>query len=341
MFQTLPQDFLRKLSFRNIHKIEHMEKVKKIILVAPRGFCAGVDRAVRTVEEALEVFGAPVYVKHRIVHNTTVVRSLEEKGAIIVETLEEVPEGSVVVFSAHGSPPEHYIQAKKRGLRVIDATCPLVTKVHLEVHRYLKRGYEIVYIGHRGHIEGEGVRAEAHPYGKDIFLVDSVSSVEALPSILGKCVYLTQTTLSIPETEGIITALREKIPNIESPPIQDICYATTNRQVAVQKLAQGVDVVLVVGSADSSNSNRLVERARDEGAKAYLVENVEAVQELDLKNVETIGITAGASAPESMVRSITDHLKQGGAQEETLNVIQESMRFADPLELQYMREAKT
>lgn len=315
-----------------------MKGVKKIILVSPRGFCAGVDRAVRAVEESLEVFGAPVYVKHRIVHNTTVVRSLEEKGAIIVETVEEVPEKAVVVFSAHGSPPEHYIQAKRRNLRVIDATCPLVTKVHLEVHRYLKQGYEIVYIGHRGHIEGEGVRSEAHLYGKDISLVDSVSSVEMLPNILGKCVYLTQTTLSIPETEGIIVALRRKIPNIESPPIQDICYATTNRQAAVQKLAQEVDVVLVVGSVDSSNSNRLVERARDEGVKAFLVENIEAVKGIDLENMETIGITAGASAPESMVRSIANYFIEQGAQEETLDVIQESMRFADPLELQNMRK---
>lgn len=294
----------------------------------------------RTVEECLAVFGAPVYVKHQIVHNKTVVADLEKKGAVTVENIAEIPEGSVVVFSAHGSPPEHYEQARNRHLRVIDATCPLVTKVHLEVHRYLKAEYAIIYIGHKGHIEGEGVRAEALLYGKDIPIVDTPEDIEALPDMPGKCVYLTQTTLSIPETKAIIELLKERFPHIESPPIQDICYATTNRQQAVRELAKRADAVLVVGSENSSNSNRLVETARLEGVLAFLVEDVSAVKALSLESSRVVGITAGASAPESAVRSIADYFVSLGAREEVLDAIAESMHFADPLEMLKIKEKK-
>ena len=314
-----------------------MKSPQKIILAKPRGFCAGVDRAVRTVEECLSIFGAPVYVKHQIVHNKTVVADLEAKGAITVESIDKIPEGSVVVFSAHGSPPEHYEQAKNRNLRVIDATCPLVTKVHLEVHRYFKNGYDIVYIGHKGHIEGEGVRAEARGYGKEIALVDSVKDVHTLPDMAGKCVYLTQTTLSVSETGVIASALKKRFPHIESPPISDICYATTNRQQAVRELAKQVDVILVVGSSNSSNSNRLVEVSLAEGIPAYLVENIEVASRIDYGKARAIGITAGASAPESSVQAIVAYFVARGAKQEEFEAVAESMRFADPLELGKIR----
>lgn len=315
-----------------------MTKIKKIILAKPRGFCAGVERAVRVVKECLDIFGAPVYVKHQIVHNATVVADLESKGAITVENIDDIPEGSVVVFSAHGSPPKHYAEAEKRGLRIIDATCPLVTKVHLEVHRYLKGGYDIIYIGHKGHIEGEGVRAEAISYGKEVPIVDTIEDVEEIPKKSSKCVYLTQTTLSIAETRDIILALKRRFPQIEAPPIQDICYATTNRQMAVRALAKKVDIVLVVGSTNSSNSNRLVEVARAEGVEAHLVEDLIMVQSLDFKGKECVGITAGASAPEPTVRAIADYFVALGAKEEVLDAVVELMHFADPLEMQKMRK---
>lgn len=311
-----------------------MSDIQKIILVRPRGFCAGVDRAVRTVRECLDIFGAPIYIKHQIVHNTTVSRDLEERGAITVETLEEVPNGSVVVFSAHGSSPEHYREAKRRNLQVIDATCPLVTKVHLEMHRYMKQGYDVVYIGHKGHIEGEGVCAEAREYGKEVPIVENVSDVARLGTLSDMCAYLTQTTLSVFETEEITRALKERFPQIENPPIQDICYATTNRQYAVRELARQVDGVLVVGSTHSSNSNRLAEVVRGEGIQAYLVEDLDGVRLIDFGDMKKIGITAGASAPESSVRSIVEYFVFMGAVEEELEVISESMQFSQPLELQ-------
>ena len=250
--------------------------VERILLATPRGFCAGVARAVKAVEDTLEICGAPVYVKHEIVHNKHVVSDLEKKGAKTIEHLAEAPDGAVVVFSAHGSPPEHYQEARRRGMQLIDATCPLVTKVHLEVLRFLKEGYAIVYIGHRGHIEGIGVRAEAG--GTEIPLVETVAEVEALE--IGnpeKIVYLTQTTLSIDDTEEVISALKKKYPHIIAPPLGDICYATTNRQTAVKELAAQSDIVLIIGSQNSSNSRRLQETASAHNAPAYLIDDVSPI----------------------------------------------------------------
>lgn len=314
--------------------------IKKIILVEPRGFCAGVERAVHTVEEALKIFGAPVYVKHEIVHNQTVVADLEKKGAITVEELKNVPENMPVVFSAHGSKPKQYEEAKKRGLKVIDATCPLVTKVHLEVHRYIKEGYNIVYIGHEGHVEGEGVRAEAKRFGRSIPLVRTTRDVEKLRIQLEKIAYLTQTTLSLEETQDVIVALKRKYPHITSPPIQDICYATTNRQKAVKALSKKVDLVFVVGSKNSSNSNRLVETARMEGTHAELIDGIEDIRDAWLENKKVIGLTAGASAPEHVVRSVVAFFKQKGAQTESFRVVEENMHFSEPIELSKFSKTK-
>lgn len=319
------------------------EIMKTIILVSPRGFCAGVDRAVQTVRECLDIFGPPVFVKHKIVHNDTIVRELEQLGAVTVESLDEIPQGSTVVFSAHGSPPEHYKQAKKKGLHVIDAACPLVVKVHLEARRYIQEGYNVFYIGHREHIECEGVRAEAKQFGKEIILVSSEEDIFALPSFSGKCAYLTQTTLSLFETEKIIQALRKRFPQIQSPPLRDICYATTNRQKAVLALAERADVVLVVGSKGSSNSNRLVETAMSSGKDALLVENLDAVlciPEDYLRKKKIIGITSGASVPESLVSEIVNHFVHLGAEKKVLEVSSENISFSLPLELQKVKEAR-
>jgi 4-hydroxy-3-methylbut-2-en-1-yl diphosphate reductase len=252
--------------------------VERVLLATPRGFCAGVARAVKAVEDTLDLFGSPVYVKH---------------GAITVETLAEVPEGAVVVFSAHGSPRSHYAEAERRGLRLVDATCPLVTKVHLETVRYAKAGYRIIYIGHRGHIEGIGVLGEAPELA--IPIVETVADVAALTLPASeRMVYLTQTTLSVDDTQAVIRALKEKYPAIGAPPLEDICYATTNRQAAVKALARSSELVLVVGSSASSNSNRLRETAAAAGTKAYLIDDVTALDETWIENVTTIGITAGA-----------------------------------------------
>lgn len=312
--------------------------VKKILLASPRGFCAGVARAVRAVEDTIQIFGAPVYVKHEIVHNKHVVKDLEAKGAITVENLADVPDGAVVVFSAHGSPPEHYIEARHRGMRLIDATCPLVTKVHLEVQRFLKDGYEIIYIGHYGHIEGIGVLGEAG--GKEIPLIETVSDVEKLN--IGnpeKLVYLTQTTLSIDDTRGVIDALKQKYPQIASPPLEDICYATTNRQDAVKALAKVAPLVLIVGSTSSSNSTRLMETARAYGAVSYLVDDVTHLDTEWFRGVETVGISAGASAPEKLVQEIVEKLSSLGAEVVDFIVKPETMKFSEPLELMNIRKS--
>lgn len=313
--------------------------IEKIILVEPRGFCAGVERAVRTVEEALQIFGAPVYVKHQIVHNVRVAEDLEKKGAVTVEDVRNVPDGAPVVFSAHGSPPEHFREARERGLKLIDATCPLVTKVHLEVHRFLKDGYDIVYVGHKGHVEGSGVRAEAESYGKDIPLVESVRDVEELEVQSQKLVYLTQTTLSVEETAGVIEALKKKYPHISSPPIRDICYATTNRQKAIKELAHLVDLVLVIGSKHSSNSNRLMETARAEGVSAHLIDGTEDIREEWLEGKKTVGISAGASAPERAVQETTLFFLNKGAKKENFRAVEEDMHFAMPIELDKYRNS--
>lgn len=316
-----------------------MQTVKKILLASPRGFCAGVARAVKAVEDTLEIFGAPVYVKHEIVHNKHVVADLEKKGAVTIEDLSEAPDGSVVVFSAHGSPPEHYAAAKARGMRLIDATCPLVTKVHLEVQRFLKDGYAIVYIGHKGHIEGVGVLGEA--LGTPVPLIETVEDAERLD--IGqpeKLVYLTQTTLSLDDTQAVIEALEKKYPQIVAPPLEDICYATTNRQTTVKALTKECDLILIVGSRTSSNSTRLMETAKLYGCIAYLVDDVTHLDPQWFQDVEIVGVSAGASAPEHLVQEIVAHIAAGGAAVEDFIVKPETMKFAEPLELMKIRAEK-
>ncbi len=311
--------------------------VKKVLLATPRGFCAGVARAVKAVEDTLEIFGAPVYVKHEIVHNKHVVARLEAKGVITIEDLTDVPDASVVVFSAHGSEKWQYALAKTKQLRLIDATCPLVTKVHLEVLRFLKEGYTIIYIGHKGHIEGIGVLSEAE--GKAIPLVETVEDVEAL--VIGnpeKLVYLTQTTLSLDDTALVIAALKEKYPQIVAPPLEDICYATTNRQNAVKALARVSDVVLILGSKNSSNSTRLQETASASGKKAYLIDDVSQLDVAWLTGVITVGISAGASAPEDLVEEVARYFRDFGITVEDFVVQPETMIFSEPLELMQIKK---
>jgi 4-hydroxy-3-methylbut-2-enyl diphosphate reductase len=313
--------------------------VEKVFIAEPHGFCAGVARAVKAVEDTLGFFGAPVYVKHEIVHNKHVVSALAAKGAITVESLQEVPEGAVVVFSAHGSPRAHYDEAKERNIHLIDATCPLVTKVHLEVVRFIRDGYSIVYIGHRGHIEGVGVLGEVP--GTKIPIVESAADVEHLDlPPTEKMVYLTQTTLSLDETRETIRALQRKYPNITAPPLEDICYATTNRQEAVKALAAKVPVIIVVGSKTSSNSNRLRETAERAGAEAYLVDDVSEIHEAWFAHVSEVGVTAGASAPEDRIRGVVSYFEERGAKSEHFMVQEEKMFFAEPVELMKVRRER-
>lgn len=313
--------------------------IEKIITVAPRGFCAGVARSIKVVEDCLEIFGAPVYVKHAIVHNKTVVNDLTEKGAITVETVEEIPQGAIAVFSAHGSPPEDFEKARAQGVRVIDATCPLVTKVHIEIVRYIKDGYNVVYIGHKGHVEGIGVIGEAKKMGIDVPLVDSLADVDSLPyEADAQIVILTQTTLSIDETTAIIAAIKNKYTNTTEPAASDICYATTNRQGAIKILAQSVDLVLIVGSTTSSNSNRLVEVARDAGIDSYLIDSVEEIHPAWYADKKNVGLSAGASAPEHKVQEIVDYFVHLGAVASEIEPIEEKMFFIEPREL---TEART
>ncbi len=303
----------------------------KIYLARPRGFCAGVDRAIRTVELALKKFGKPVYVKHAIVHNRHVVRELEEKGAIFVEDLNDIPEGAVVIFSAHGSPPEHYEIARRRRFRLIDATCPLVHKVHREARRFVEEGYHIIYVGHRNHVEAIGVKGEA-PDRIDIIETKEEALNYDPPS--DKLALLTQTTLSVDDTREIIEVLRRRFPGIVLPPREDICYATQNRQDAVKRLATISDVVLVVGSRESSNSNRLKEVAQRYGARSYLIEDEGAIREVWLEGVRAVGITSGASTPEKLVQKVIDRLKEmGGDGVEEIDGIVEKIRFALPREV--------
>lgn len=316
-----------------------MQTVQKILLASPRGFCAGVSRAVKAVEDTLLIFGAPVYVKHEIVHNKHVVAALEKKGAITIERIDEAPVGAVVVFSAHGSPKAHYEEARARQIRLIDATCPLVTKVHLEVQRFLKDGYTIIYIGHKGHIEGVGVLGEAP--GTRIPILETVADVAALQ--IGqpeKLVYLTQTTLSIDDTKQVIAALKQKYPQIVAPPLEDICYATTNRQEAVKALAKQCDVILIVGSNSSSNSKRLMETALASGCQSYLVDDISHLDPTWFTEAAVVGISAGASAPEHLVQEIVAHLAMHGARVEDFVAKPESMHFAEPLELMQIRAAQ-
>lgn len=311
--------------------------IKKILVAYPRGFCAGVDRAIDVVEACLEIFGAPVYVKHAIVHNTHVVGNLEKKGAKFVENLDEIPKeagNAILVFSAHGTPPAVKEDAIKRGYKVIDATCPLVTKVHLEAKRYANEGYFIIYVGHRGHPEPIGVMGEIP---KDaIVLIEDAKEVKDLKVPQEeKLVYLNQTTLSIPDVSKTIEALKKRFPQIIAPPSSDICYATTNRQRAARELAKKSDAVLVIGSETSSNSQRLRDVSEEEGAKAYLVDDESMVDDAWLNGVETLGITSGASAPEYLVENLIAFVKNKNpkAELESIDIMKEEIKFPLPDDL--------
>jgi 4-hydroxy-3-methylbut-2-enyl diphosphate reductase len=300
-----------------------------VLLASPRGYCAGVDRAVQTVELALERHGPPVYVRKEIVHNKHVVEQLRQRGAVFVEQETEVPRGSVTVFSAHGVAPSVRANAESRSLQTIDATCPLVTKVHVEARRFVADGYTVILIGHDGHEEVEGTMGEAPEH---IILVQSEADVDSLevpdPQ---RVAYTTQTTLAVEETRTIIERLRERFPAIVGPRTDDICYATTNRQAAVRQLAEQCELVLVVGSRNSSNSQRLVEVARDSGARSHLIDNAREVEEGWLEGVRTLGISSGASAPEELVQELVERFAQGGVTDVSeLEFTREDVRFMLP-----------
>lgn len=310
-------------------------------MAKPRGYCAGVDRAVQAVEKALEQYGAPIYVRKQIVHNTHVVKTLEERGAIFVEETEQVPEGAIVVFSAHGVSPAVHQEAAGRGLRTIDATCPLVTKVHNEARRFASQDYDILLIGHEGHEEVEGTAGEAPDH---VQLVDGLESVDTVqvrdPERL---VWLSQTTLSVDETTETVSRLKARFPNLIDPPSDDICYATQNRQVAVKEIAAQAQLVIVVGSENSSNSKRLVEVALDHGADAsYLVDDASLIKDEWLDGVTTVGVTSGASVPEELVAGVLARLARHGFEDvEEVESVQESVRFALPHELRKDLRAAT
>jgi 4-hydroxy-3-methylbut-2-enyl diphosphate reductase len=312
---------------------------KRVLLAAPRGYCAGVDRAVETVEKALDLHDRPVYVRKEIVHNRHVVEELEQRGAIFVEQETEVPEGETVVFSAHGVAPSVHENAAQRSLRTIDATCPLVTKVHVEARKFAADGYTVVLIGHEGHEEVEGTTGEAPEH---IVLVQTEADVDRLEiEDAGKVAFITQTTLAVDETLGIIEKLRKRFPRIVGPKTDDICYATQNRQDAVKQLAPQCDLVLVIGSKNSSNSNRLVEVAQEHGTNSYLIDNESEVREEWLEQVETVGITSGASAPEELVQRLVAFFRQRGAQDVAeLEVSKEDVRFMMPREIRQAAGAR-
>jgi 4-hydroxy-3-methylbut-2-en-1-yl diphosphate reductase len=307
----------------------------KILLANPRGFCAGVDRAITIVKNALHKFGAPIYVRHEVVHNKYVVDELKSMGAIFVDELDEIPDGNTVIFSAHGVSKAVRDEAKNRGLQVFDATCPLVSKVHMEVHRASRKGQEVVLIGHKGHPEVEGTLGQYDETGVGMYLIEDASQVNSLPIQQPENVsFVTQTTLSVDETRDVIDALRGSFPAIQGPRKDDICYATQNRQDAVRALAPQVDVLLVVGSKNSSNSNRLRELAERLGTKAYLLDDASQLQEEWFSNVISVGVTAGASAPEVLVQSVIDHLYQlGGSNLEQMEGVLEDTVFEVPVEL--------
>jgi 4-hydroxy-3-methylbut-2-enyl diphosphate reductase len=305
---------------------------KRVLLLKPRGFCAGVVRAIDIVRIALETFGAPIYVRKEIVHNSYVVNDLAKKGAIFVNELDEVPEGARVIYSAHGVSPAVKQRAKQRKLKVIDATCPLVTKVHLEAIKFSKQGYSLVLVGHRDHEEVEGTAGEAPDVTQ---VVSTVQEVEALTvPDPNKVAYLTQTTLSLDEARYMIEALKKKFPNIAGPHAQDICYATENRQVAVKNVAHEADLVLVVGSKNSSNSNRLVEVSKNLGTNGFLIDSADAIQPVWLEGVNTVAVTAGASAPEVLVQQVIDYLQDMGyGSVNEVEVMPENVRFGLPPEI--------
>lgn len=311
---------------------------KKVLLASPRGYCAGVDRAVETVEKALEKYGAPVYVRKQIVHNKYVVETLQERGVIFVDETDEVPEGAHLVFSAHGVSPAVRESAAQRNLLALDASCPLVTKVHNEARRFARDGYHILLVGHQGHEEVEGTAGEAPEI---THLVDGVDSVDRLPDFPEdqKLVWLSQTTLSVDETMVIVDKLHERYPNLENPPSDDICYATQNRQAAVKEIAPRCDLVIVVGSKNSSNSRRLVEVALEAGAPAsYLVDYASQVEDAWFEGVETVGVSSGASVPEILVKELMEELaRRGYADVEEVTTTVETITFALPRDLRLPR----
>jgi 4-hydroxy-3-methylbut-2-en-1-yl diphosphate reductase len=313
---------------------------KRVLLAAPRGYCAGVDRAVEAVERALEQHGPPVYVRKQIVHNVHVVETLTERGAIFVDEADEVPEGALVVFSAHGVSPAVREQAKDRGLRTIDATCPLVTKVHGEAKRFAREDYDILLVGHHGHEEVEGTSGEAPEHIQLVETAADVANVTVRDP--EKVVWLSQTTLSVDETMETVRALRERFPSLQNPPSDDICYATQNRQVAVKAMAPHCDLVLVVGSKNSSNSVRLVEVALTAGAGAgHLIDYAREIDDAWLDGVTTVGLTSGASVPEVLVRGVLDHLAERGWESvEEVTTAEETLRFSLPRELRPARSAR-
>jgi 4-hydroxy-3-methylbut-2-en-1-yl diphosphate reductase len=305
---------------------------KRVLLLKPRGFCAGVVRAIDIVKIALETFGAPIYVRREIVHNRYVVNELAEKGAIFVHEIDDVPDGQRVIYSAHGVSPAVRERSKGRNLRVIDATCPLVTKVHIEAVKFAKQGYSLVLVGHRDHDEIEGTFGEAPDVTQIVSSAEEVESLQVPDP--NRVAYLTQTTLSLDEARDIIQALKIKFPNIVGPHSQDICYATENRQVAVRNVAHNADLVLVVGSTNSSNSNRLVEVSRNLGTIGYLIDNSAAINPEWLKGVQNVAVTAGASAPEILVEDVVNYLRQNGFDSvEEVEVMPENVRFGLPPEI--------
>jgi 4-hydroxy-3-methylbut-2-enyl diphosphate reductase len=302
-----------------------------VLLASPRGYCAGVERAVETVAQALDLYGT-VYVRKEIVHNRHVVRDLQERGAIFVQEEQEAPPGATLVLSAHGVAPEVYRRGQTLGQKTIDATCPLVTKVHVQARRFAEEGYQIVLIGHAGHEEVIGTMGEAP---KAIVLVESVADAEALSFTAGtKLAYVTQTTLSVEETAEIVDVLRRRFPGIRSPKREDICYATSNRQRAVREMLDEIQLLLVIGSRNSSNSNRLVDVARAGGIEAHLIEDAGAIEERWLAEVETVGVTSGASAPERLVEGVCDWFREHGVEKiEQCQIVEEHMEFRLPVEL--------
>jgi len=306
--------------------------VRKLLLASPRGYCAGVERAVETVERALELYGAPVYVRKQIVHNLHVVRELEGRGAIFVEEETEVPEGGTVVFSAHGVAPSVHANAAALRLNTIDATCPLVTKVHVQARRYAADGYTVILIGHAGHEEVVGTMGEAP---EAIVLVESADDVARLEfPAEAKLAYITQTTLSVDETGAVIAALRARFPSIYAPKKEDICYATSNRQWAVKEMLAEIELLLVIGSHNSSNSNRLVEVARAGGVESYVIDDASEIDESWLDGVEVVGITAGASAPEKLVDGVCNWFRARGVTDvEPYRLVSEDVEFRLPVEL--------
>ena len=307
----------------------------KIILANPRGFCAGVDRAISIVELALEIHGAPIYVRHEVVHNRFVVNGLRERGAIFVEELSEVPDGAIVIFSAHGVSQAVRQEAKDRRLKVFDATCPLVTKVHMHVARASKKGTKAILIGHKGHPEVEGTMGQYSNHEGGIYLIESIEDIANLPvNHNDDLTFMTQTTLSLDDTAETISALKEKYPAIQGPHKNDICYATTNRQQAVRELAKQSDLVVVVGSKNYSNSNRLAELASRMGVASKLIDDPNDIQPDWFNGVQTIGVTAGASAPEELVQSVIARMKEFGVTDvEELQGLEENMFFEVPKEL--------